>query len=810
MEVSHREDLVTHAVISTNEAQGFGMSDSAEFFNILSSTLYKNQHLAVIRETLCNAWDAHIDSGRTHLPVEVTLTHERLIIRDFGKGIPDAKMRDVYCVYGSSTKAHDGKQTGGFGLGCKAPFAYADHFEVISNHDGVKTIYNMSKSNAQAGGKPGMIKLASLPTGDTGLQVTIDIRNHGDYGKFDSLIRKVVFQGDMRVKLNEQTLPTIGFDVSKSNMMLVPFNTFTSHEDIYVRYGNVIYPVEHSEALADISKEVKTFLKSLVTKNLSSPYIIFQAPPHSISVQPSREGLSMKEHTTNTLQGLMQDFMKQVKKEFLPHCLKIRVAEIQAQVKEGDMVKLLDARKGQFDTNRHHNDRQVPSHLQSVQTMEQIAARAMSVRPPEIPGYREKDLAIRIQTMAQAGMLDRGLASTFLRELANQVKDPGHLSDWLTRRVLAPLTVGIQGAGLMVHRLYVKDRLQTSSMTTNDTLSSATLYKETRLVGVAPFLRNILVVTHKLSNLEIRIHRHHAMDDQGAAAKILVYHCGASKADKEKSLAFFRAQPGLKVIDLTQNQAWEDLGRAAPVAKKPKKEGLPALACIWNDAREEINTSLLLHDGSERITNPEFVCLISLGRSEPSSWINNWNNHTTRILVELFGKRGAIVNHRGKYDTAIKNGAVDFNTFIYTQLKTEITTNPRIKKYLQFMPLRLLPDSSDRDARDILTLAYNNTMLQKKFKLPAPLTPRDLQFLKLWEKAVKGRYNLPPILQEIRDYIEAVPLHDTAKKMVATMQSSPLRDVLDLSHLETKIRLAEPGTSEAKQMDAIMQLLFNP
>lgn len=60
MQVNHTADHITHAFIGGHKTIEFGISNSAEFFQILSSTLYSDQHLAVAREVLCNAWDAHI------------------------------------------------------------------------------------------------------------------------------------------------------------------------------------------------------------------------------------------------------------------------------------------------------------------------------------------------------------------------------------------------------------------------------------------------------------------------------------------------------------------------------------------------------------------------------------------------------------------------------------------------------------------------------------------------------------------------------------------------------------------------------
>ena len=140
MQVSNVQDHVTHAVIGGKATIEFGISSSAEFFHILSSTLYSDQLLAVVREVMCNAWDAHIHAERTSTPIKVTVSDTEFKVEDSGFGIPHGDIGLIYGTYGNSTKKNDGQQTGGFGLGCKAPFAYTDHFEVQSSNDGVRTI----------------------------------------------------------------------------------------------------------------------------------------------------------------------------------------------------------------------------------------------------------------------------------------------------------------------------------------------------------------------------------------------------------------------------------------------------------------------------------------------------------------------------------------------------------------------------------------------------------------------------------------------------------------------------------------------
>src|SRR5690606_6786252 len=117
-QVTHKEDHSTHLVMSPQSTIQVSMVDSPELMHLLSSALYKNPQYALVRETLCNADDAHKEAG-VEQPIEVTITEDSLIIRDFGKGIPKEEIGKIYGTYGLSTKKGLSGSTGGFGLGSK-------------------------------------------------------------------------------------------------------------------------------------------------------------------------------------------------------------------------------------------------------------------------------------------------------------------------------------------------------------------------------------------------------------------------------------------------------------------------------------------------------------------------------------------------------------------------------------------------------------------------------------------------------------------------------------------------------------------
>ena len=343
MQVNHNEEHVTHAIIGggTKEAINFGISSDPAFFQILSSSLYKNPMLAMVRETICNAWDAHIASERTDQPIQVWVDEEYFTVKDIGEGIPDDLIGPIYAVYGGSTKKHDGAQTGGFGLGCKSPFAYTDHFEVISCHEGVKTIYRMAKSSGETGGKPSVNTIMSAPTTETGVTVRIPVNSYSDRSTIQNHINTVIYRGGIYAVNNEEI--AYGFiDYSKADgsFILLDNNLIDRYvsSGVYVKYGNVIYPVNKSAEFPQFDK-LRNVLQSCAQNIAGSYSCILLAPPDSISVAPSREDISMQSNTIATVNKLIDDALNKLiqftNRSYLRDSLdQQKIAEVASQYKD--------------------------------------------------------------------------------------------------------------------------------------------------------------------------------------------------------------------------------------------------------------------------------------------------------------------------------------------------------------------------------------------------------------------------------------------------------------------------------------------
>jgi HSP90 family molecular chaperone len=113
----------------------------AHIFSILRNSLYSDKAGAIIREYCTNAYDAHIQSGISQTPIKIgcpTPMNCLLTIRDFGSGLSEEQIYNIYASYGESTKRNTNDQVGMMGLGSKSAFSYSDSFTIISHNDGMQ------------------------------------------------------------------------------------------------------------------------------------------------------------------------------------------------------------------------------------------------------------------------------------------------------------------------------------------------------------------------------------------------------------------------------------------------------------------------------------------------------------------------------------------------------------------------------------------------------------------------------------------------------------------------------------------------
>ena len=129
-------------------SHAFTIQNSPLAFEILSSRLYSDPVMAVVRELLSNAYDSQCLAGKENVPVKVQLPdylNPNFTVRDYGIGLEKDEVLLLYTSFFSSTKSASNDFTGCFGLGSKTPFSYASGFTVNSCRNGCRHKFMMVK-----------------------------------------------------------------------------------------------------------------------------------------------------------------------------------------------------------------------------------------------------------------------------------------------------------------------------------------------------------------------------------------------------------------------------------------------------------------------------------------------------------------------------------------------------------------------------------------------------------------------------------------------------------------------------------------
>jgi len=88
------------------EQRDVAIGSVAFILDMFSDKVYSHKERAVIRELSCNAHDAHVTAGTTEVPFDIhlpTVLEPWFSLRDYGTGLADSGIANVYVAIGIST-----------------------------------------------------------------------------------------------------------------------------------------------------------------------------------------------------------------------------------------------------------------------------------------------------------------------------------------------------------------------------------------------------------------------------------------------------------------------------------------------------------------------------------------------------------------------------------------------------------------------------------------------------------------------------------------------------------------------------------
>jgi DNA topoisomerase VI subunit B len=129
---------------SPGTSSAFSANMNGVAFSILSKSMYQHPIAAIVREIICNAIDSHKSANKSDIPVHVCLPNKfspNFSVEDFGVGLDDQGVREIFSTYFGSTKSESNTDIGGFGLGSKTPFSYSETFMIRTRKDNKEREY---------------------------------------------------------------------------------------------------------------------------------------------------------------------------------------------------------------------------------------------------------------------------------------------------------------------------------------------------------------------------------------------------------------------------------------------------------------------------------------------------------------------------------------------------------------------------------------------------------------------------------------------------------------------------------------------
>ncbi|MCK9530965.1 MAG: hypothetical protein M0R77_10480 [Gammaproteobacteria bacterium] len=267
---------------------------SAKAFEILSSSLYSNNILAIIRELSANAKDSHKAAGCPEKPFDIQLPNKldpSFKVRDYGVGMDHQFVMTRLNTYFDSTKNDSNEEIGGFGLGIKSGFSYTSSYMIVTFDGTTRRVYAFQIG---ASGLPEISFLAETPsTEPRGVELSIPVMDK-DYDRFrEEAIEALTFY---EPKPNISGVDASAFDIKplfQGTGWKIYQNPGRLKNENYVEMGNVIYPVIEENNPYDESRHYRHHRRGRGADMI----MVYSAGIGEIDITPNREQIKLTDRS---------------------------------------------------------------------------------------------------------------------------------------------------------------------------------------------------------------------------------------------------------------------------------------------------------------------------------------------------------------------------------------------------------------------------------------------------------------------------------------------------------------------------------
>ena len=366
------------AVCGDFETSDFAIGDIAFIVDMFADKVYSHKERAIIRELSCNAHDSHVMAGTTDIPFEVHLPTQLepyFSIRDYGTGLTDDEVRNIFAGIGISTKRDSNEVIGCFGIGSLSPYSMTDSFTVESYLDGTCRTYTCYRDEDR---RPVVSLISECGWGgQNGLKVSLSVQ--GRVYEFSEEAANVFrfWEGTVPDINDKSVVRTIEETRDDYAFKGEDFGLTASWGSMYALMGNIAYKIPDE-------------LEEFGTKG----YLKFDLG--ELSFDTARENLAMDDKTKQAIKAKFQEVKGKLATEASQQIAALdspfKQAVLATRLRQGNLGRHVKADLEQYDLP------QTSKEFTYFQRSYRSTDKATSKRVPvgeNIEYYRHKD---RMQT----------------------------------------------------------------------------------------------------------------------------------------------------------------------------------------------------------------------------------------------------------------------------------------------------------------------------------------------------------------------------------------------------------------------------
>jgi len=312
--------------------------ENMRFIASLLRNNYSDPMMATMREYVCNAIDASPD-GEKILVTLPTRLDQNFYVRDFGDGLSEEEMFDLFTSYGESTKRGSNEKIGAFGIGKVSALSYVDSFMIVSYYNGVKTTYTMRINDED---DTNLVKLFSEATNESsGLMIQVPIPQDDISFFVDKFSHFFYFLKD-KIDISNGNFAEFVFQ-DKNEVYSLVKDSYISYpaygmrilNSSHIEMGGILYPVNDD----DIDEYPAFFINGM----------IYHAEMGEFKIHHSRETLEYNDKTKANLKKASDKIIEKMSESFSDKISNLKTLW-DASVFINDVEKFVD---NAFAYNRH-------------------------------------------------------------------------------------------------------------------------------------------------------------------------------------------------------------------------------------------------------------------------------------------------------------------------------------------------------------------------------------------------------------------------------------------------------------------------